>query len=124
MRLLQSLLPTFQSGRIGIPLIILPLAGPPIEAQSLQQTQVLSHAMDQERAQQLGWEDIPLVERLSTSLGYKLVNEACGAPLAQRIRGVRPLLARYAWVFRPGLHVLSQNEIPERVGVQILVTLG
>jgi len=37
---------------------------------------------------------------------------------------LRPLLSRYARVFSPGLHVLSQNEIPDRVGVNILGTLG
>ncbi len=37
---------------------------------------------------------------------------------------LRPLLARYAKVFSPGLHVLSQNEIPDKLGVSVLGTLG
>ena len=37
---------------------------------------------------------------------------------------LRPLLARYARVFSPGLHVLSQNEIPENISVNIVGTLG
>jgi flagellar biosynthesis protein FlhA len=37
---------------------------------------------------------------------------------------LRPLLARYARVFSPGLHVLSQNEIPERVDISIHGSLG
>jgi flagellar biosynthesis protein FlhA len=37
---------------------------------------------------------------------------------------LRPLLARYARVFSPGLHVLSQNEIPEKVAINIVGTLG
>jgi flagellar biosynthesis protein FlhA len=52
--------------------------------------------MDLERAQNISWEDIPLVERLSISLGYKLVSlvsEASGAPLPQRVRGVRQTLS-------------------------------
>jgi len=45
-------------------------------------------------------------------------------PILTVMPQLRPLLARYARVFSPGLHVLSQNEIPERVGVNILGTLG
>ncbi|WP_440467892.1 flagellar biosynthesis protein FlhA [Pseudomonas sp. YH-1] len=86
----------------------LSLAGPPAEAQTLEQTQALTHAMDQERAQQLGWEDIPLVERLSISLGYKLVslvNEASGAPLPQRIRGVRQTLSENLGFLLPEVQI-------------------
>ncbi|MBB4862027.1 flagellar biosynthesis protein FlhA [Pseudomonas nitritireducens] len=86
----------------------LALAGPPIEAQTLEQTQALTQAMDQERAQQLGWEDIPLVERLSISLGYKLVslvNEASGAPLPQRIRGVRQTLSENLGFLLPEVQI-------------------
>ena len=45
-------------------------------------------------------------------------------PILTVMPQLRPLLARYARVFSPGLHVLSQNEIPDRVGVNILGTLG
>ncbi|MGE5451499.1 MAG: flagellar biosynthesis protein FlhA [Acidobacteriota bacterium] len=37
---------------------------------------------------------------------------------------IRPLLARYARLFAPGLHVLSYNEIPESRNVNIIGTLG
>lgn len=37
---------------------------------------------------------------------------------------IRPILARYARLFAPGLHVLSYNEIPERKDVAIIGTLG
>ena len=37
---------------------------------------------------------------------------------------VRPLLARYARLFAPGLHVLSYNEIPEKREVSIVGTVG
>ena len=37
---------------------------------------------------------------------------------------VRPLLARYARLFAPGLHVLSYNEIPENREVSIVGTVG
>ena len=45
-------------------------------------------------------------------------------PILTVIALLGPLLARYARVFSPGLHVLSQNEIPERVGLKVVGTLG
>jgi len=45
-------------------------------------------------------------------------------PILTVMPQLRPLLARYARVFSPGLHVLSQNEIPERVGLKVVGTLG
>lgn len=68
----------------------------PMEATTLEQTEALGQAMAQERASSLDWDDIPVVEQLSISLGYKLVNlvnESAGAPLAQRVRGVRQTLS-------------------------------
>ena len=67
--------------------------GPPTEAASLEQVEALGKAMEQERAQNMVWEDIPLVERLSVSLGYKLVglvNEAAGGGQAQAVRFGHP----------------------------------
>ncbi|SDH83940.1 flagellar biosynthesis protein FlhA [Pseudomonas panipatensis] len=84
------------------------LAEPAGEAQTLEQVEAIGKAMDQERAQQLGWEDIPLVERLSISLGYKLVglvNEAGGAPLVQRVRGVRQTLSESLGFLLPEIHI-------------------
>jgi flagellar biosynthesis protein FlhA len=81
---------------------------PPDEAASLQEVQALGKAMEQERAQNLAWEDIPLVERLSVSLGYKLVglvNEAAGAPLTQRVRGVRQTLSESLGFLLPEVHI-------------------
>jgi flagellar biosynthesis protein FlhA len=37
---------------------------------------------------------------------------------------LRPLLARYARVFSPALHVLSYNEIPEHHTLDVMGTLG
>ena len=82
--------------------------GPPKEAASLEQVEALGKAMEQERAQNLAWEDIPLVERLSVSLGYKLVglvNEAAGAPLTQRVRGVRQTLSESLGFLLPEVHI-------------------
>ncbi|MCY1279264.1 Flagellar biosynthesis protein FlhA [compost metagenome] len=84
------------------------LAEPPDEASALDKTEALGKAMDQERAQQLGWEDIPLVERLSISLGYKLVglvNEGSGAPLVQRVRGVRQTLSESLGFLLPEIQI-------------------
>lgn len=46
------------------------------------------------------------------------------APLLVVMPQIRPLLARYARLFSPGLHVLSYNEIPEQREVSIIGTLG
>ena len=81
---------------------------PPAEAATLEQVQAIGKAMEQERAQNLAWEDIPLVERLSISLGYKLVglvNEAAGAPLAQRVRGVRQTLSEGLGFLLPEIQI-------------------
>ncbi|MBF0676849.1 flagellar biosynthesis protein FlhA [Pseudomonas sp.] len=78
------------------------------EAQSLEQVTALSKDLRQDKPQSLAWEDIPLVERLSISLGYKLVglvNEASGAPLPQRIRGVRQTLSEQLGFLLPEVHI-------------------
>ncbi|HTN67466.1 MAG TPA: flagellar biosynthesis protein FlhA [Burkholderiaceae bacterium] len=45
-------------------------------------------------------------------------------PLLLVMPQIRPLLARYARLFAPGLHVLSYNEIPEQREVSIIGTVG
>jgi flagellar biosynthesis protein FlhA len=45
-------------------------------------------------------------------------------PILLVLPQVRPLLARYARLFAPGLHVLSYNEIPENREVAIIGTVG
>jgi flagellar biosynthesis protein FlhA len=45
-------------------------------------------------------------------------------PILLVLPQVRPLLARYARLFAPGLHVLSYNEIPENREVSIVGTVG
>ena len=45
-------------------------------------------------------------------------------PILLVLPQVRPLLARYARLFAPGLHVLSYNEIPENHEVSIIGTVG
>ncbi|SCK17437.1 flagellar biosynthesis protein FlhA [Vogesella sp. LIG4] len=46
------------------------------------------------------------------------------APMLLVMPQIRPLLARYARLFAPGLSVLSYNEIPENRDVSIIGTLG
>ncbi|RJF96714.1 flagellar biosynthesis protein FlhA [Noviherbaspirillum cavernae] len=45
-------------------------------------------------------------------------------PMLLVLPQIRPLLARYARLFAPGLHVLSYNEIPEQRDVSIIGTVG
>jgi flagellar biosynthesis protein FlhA len=52
------------------------------------------------------------------------MKQAATAPLLLVLPQIRPLLARYARLFAPGLHVLSYNEIPENRAVSIVGTMG
>lgn len=81
---------------------------PPAEADELEAVDALSSAMQREAVQSLAWEDIPHVERLSVSLGYKLVglvNEAAGAPLTQRVRGLRQTLSESLGFLLPEIQI-------------------
>jgi flagellar biosynthesis protein FlhA len=78
------------------------------ESASLEQLEALSKSMEMARPQSLAWEDIPLVERLSISLGYKLVglvNDEAGAPLPQRVRGVRQTLSESLGFLLPEVQI-------------------
>ncbi|AQT59883.1 flagellar biosynthesis protein FlhA [Cellvibrio sp. PSBB023] len=75
---------------------------------SLDEAEAITAAMGQEQAQQLAWDDIPAVESVSISLGYKLVglvNQAAGAPLAQRVRGVRQTLSENLGFLLPEVQI-------------------
>jgi len=75
---------------------------------SLEQAEAITAAMAQEQAQNLAWDDIPAVETISISLGYKLVglvNQAAGAPLTQRVRGVRQTLSESLGFLLPEVHI-------------------
>ncbi|MEQ6292060.1 flagellar biosynthesis protein FlhA [Vogesella sp. GCM10023246] len=52
------------------------------------------------------------------------MKQQASAPLLLVMPQIRPLLARYARLFAPGLAVLSYNEIPENRDVSIIGTLG
>lgn len=75
---------------------------------ALPQVEALNQAMERDRIQHLEWDDIPLVERISISLGYKLVtlvSPESGAPLPQRVRGVRQTLSEGLGFLLPEVHI-------------------
>lgn len=80
----------------------------PQPADALDQAEAITNAMAQEQNQNLAWDDIPAVETLSISLGYKLVglvNQAAGAPLVQRVRGVRQTLSESLGFLLPEVQI-------------------
>lgn len=87
------------------------------EAESLEKVAALSRDLRQDKPQPLAWEDIPLVERLSVSLGYKLVglvNDAGGSPLPLRIRGVRQTLSEQLGFLLPEVHIRDSLRLKAR----------
>ncbi len=80
----------------------------PQPADALDEAEAITNAMAQEQNQNLAWDDIPAVETLSISLGYKLVglvNQAAGAPLVQRVRGVRQTLSENLGFLLPEVQI-------------------
>ncbi|KDM91603.1 flagellar biosynthesis protein FlhA [Photobacterium galatheae] len=74
----------------------------------LEQVEQLSHAMRRESEQTLAWEDIPHVHSLSLQLGFRLVhlvNKDQGAPLTQRIRGIRKTLSEQVGYLLPEISI-------------------
>ncbi len=80
---------------------------PQIDTQ-LEEIQALSDAMQSDDDKPLDWEDIPLINSLSLSLGYRLVhlvNKDQGAPLTRRIRGVRRNLSEQVGYLLPEVRI-------------------
>ncbi|EKO3933740.1 flagellar biosynthesis protein FlhA [Vibrio fluvialis] len=76
----------------------------PVIDTSLDEVEAISQAMQNEGDAPLSWEDIPHVQTLSLALGYRLVhlvNKDHGAPLTQRIRGVRRNLSEQVGFLLP-----------------------
>ena len=74
---------------------------------ALDQVEVMTQAMQQDETP-LSWEDIPHVHTLSLALGYRLVhlvNTDQGAPLTQRIRGVRRNLSEQVGFLLPEVRI-------------------
>ncbi|WP_199450806.1 flagellar biosynthesis protein FlhA [Vibrio harveyi] len=79
----------------------------PVQDPQIDQVEALSHAMQEEETT-LTWDDIPHVHTLSLALGYRLVhlvNREQGAPLAQRIRGVRRNLSEQVGFLLPEVRI-------------------
>ncbi|MEF1301412.1 flagellar biosynthesis protein FlhA, partial [Vibrio owensii] len=79
----------------------------PVQDTQIDQVEALSHAMQGEETA-LTWVDIPHVHTLSLALGYRLVhlvNKEQGAPLAQRIRGVRRNLSEQVGFLLPEVRI-------------------
>ncbi|HHG3230876.1 TPA: flagellar biosynthesis protein FlhA [Vibrio parahaemolyticus] len=79
----------------------------PVQDTQIEQVEALSQAM-QEEDTPLTWDDIPHVYTLSLALGYRLVhlvNKDLGAPLSQRIRGVRRNLSEQVGFLLPEVRI-------------------
>ncbi|OEA41997.1 flagellar biosynthesis protein FlhA [Vibrio parahaemolyticus] len=79
----------------------------PVQDTQIEQVEALSQAM-QEEDTPLTWDDIPHVHTLSLALGYRLVhlvNKDQGAPLSQRIRGVRRNLSEKVGFLLPEVRI-------------------
>ncbi|CAM3826482.1 Flagellar biosynthesis protein FlhA [Vibrio aerogenes CECT 7868] len=80
----------------------------PQHDEQLDEVEAISQAMQQEPEAALSWDDIPHVHTLSLALGYRLVhlvNKDQGAPLTQRIRGVRKNLSEQAGFLLPEVRI-------------------
>ncbi|MDO6705487.1 flagellar biosynthesis protein FlhA [Photobacterium sp. 1_MG-2023] len=80
----------------------------PTQDHQLDQVEQLGHAMRRESEQTLAWEDIPHIHSLSLQLGFRLVhlvNKDQGAPLSQRIRGIRKTLSEQVGYLLPEVSI-------------------
>ncbi|MCY9854600.1 flagellar biosynthesis protein FlhA [Vibrio mediterranei] len=80
----------------------------PVNDPQLDEVEAISAAMQADNEQPLSWDDIPHVHSLSLALGYRLVhlvNKDQGAPLTQRIRGVRKNLSEQVGFLVPEVSI-------------------
>lgn len=80
----------------------------PQHEKQLEEVHALGEAMQQESEQQLTWDDIPHVHSMSLALGFRLVhlvNKEQGAPLSQRIRGIRKNLSEQVGYLLPEVNI-------------------
>ncbi|AUI88570.1 flagellar biosynthesis protein FlhA [Vibrio azureus] len=73
----------------------------------IEQVEVLANAMQEDEAP-LTWNDIPHINSISLALGYRLVhlvNKEQGAPLTQRIKGVRRNLSEQVGFLLPEVRI-------------------
>jgi len=62
--------------------------------------------------------------QINMSVAHEQMQQQGTPPLLLVMPQIRPLLARYARLFAPGLNVLSYNEIPEQREISIVGSLG
>ncbi|WP_318503218.1 flagellar biosynthesis protein FlhA [Photobacterium leiognathi] len=80
----------------------------PHHHQQLDEVEAVSQAMQLDHETPLTWDDIPHVQSMSLSLGFRLVhlvNKEQGAPLTQRIRGVRKNLSEQVGYLLPEVNI-------------------
>ncbi|WP_273860023.1 flagellar biosynthesis protein FlhA [Photobacterium sp. GSS17] len=80
----------------------------PVRDTQLDEVQAISDAMQRDQEQPLNWDDIPHIHSLSLALGFRLVhlvNKEQGAPLTQRIRGVRKNLSEQVGYLLPEVNI-------------------
>jgi flagellar biosynthesis protein FlhA len=79
----------------------------PVLDETFEHTEALNQVLSQEETS-LTWQDLPHVNTLSLALGYRLVhlvNKEQGAPLSQRIRGLRRNLSEQIGFLLPEVHI-------------------
>jgi flagellar biosynthesis protein FlhA len=115
--------------------IVTALCGPTAELQAFNlggelENMLLGSLNQARQAGKLTLDNYPidpnLLAQLQTNmpLARAQMKQAATAPLLLVLPQIRPLLARYARLFAPGLSVLSYNEIPENRAVSIVGTVG
>ncbi len=115
--------------------IVTALCGPTAELQAFNlggelENMLLGSLNQARQAGKLTLDNYPidpnLLAQLQTNmpLAHAQMKQAATAPLLLVLPQIRPLLARYARLFAPGLSVLSYNEIPENRAVSIVGTVG
>lgn len=80
----------------------------PEHGQQLSELKTLSDSIIKEGEEALNWNDIPFIHSMSLALGFRLVHlvdNNQGAPLSQRIRGIRKTLSEQAGFLIPELSI-------------------
>lgn len=80
----------------------------PQHDQQIEQLESMAQTLRQENDPVLSWNDIPHIHSISLALGFRLVhlvNKEQGAPLTQRIRGIRKTLSEQVGFLLPEVHI-------------------
>ncbi|MFS2221060.1 flagellar biosynthesis protein FlhA [Pantoea sp. B65] len=92
-------------------------------AQTPQDLQAISKALDDDEHYNVSWESIPVIEPIGLNLGYKLVtlvDKAKGSPLTQRVRGVRQVVSETSGLLLPEIAIREDFRLkPAQYAIQI-----